>query len=497
VSPFVRGRLTTSYNHNTRGADGTLSAEGAHGGLGARGAVTVRGSGDMRTPSGVLANTRNRALATEGALGYRGGWGQVTARYTGRSERIEIFDDPATSPGYSGYQPIDTHRGTVELTGPAGRIGRLQLNAGYEQNFRQEFDDAGAPEPALGLFVRNWTGFAHLHHAPLGPLTGTLGVSGMTSHFENRGTETLIPDSDTRNVAVYAFEEAELGRWRWTVGARYDYRSLSTGGNVEIGVPSQTRRFHAVTGSVGTLYRVTEPVALVLNVARGFRAPAAPDLFANGFHEGTRAFERGDPNLKVETSLNTDLGVRVSAARLTAEATGFVNRISNYIYLRPFGATAFDSLQVVQGNALLWGLEARAAYRPVDLLTLHGSADYVHGQNTTAGVPLTFIPPFRVIYGVRLDAPGTYGAVHGLYFTATGETNARQSRLDPRDVGPPGYTVANFGAGFTRTVPRGTLTVDLSLRNAFDVRYRSFMSRYKEFADAPGRALVLRVSTAL
>jgi hypothetical protein len=29
------------------------------------------------------------------------------------------------------------------------------------------------------------------------------------------------------------------------------------------------------------------------------------------------------------------------------------------------------------------------------------------------------------------------------------------------------------------------------------VRYRSFMSRYKEFADGPGRAVVLRVSTPL
>jgi hypothetical protein len=29
------------------------------------------------------------------------------------------------------------------------------------------------------------------------------------------------------------------------------------------------------------------------------------------------------------------------------------------------------------------------------------------------------------------------------------------------------------------------------------VRYRSFMSRYKQFADGPGRAVVLRVSTPL
>ena len=500
VPRFVRGRLATSYNHNVRGADGTLTAEAAAGGVGARGAVTVRGSGDMRTPSGTLANTDNQALATEGALGYRGAWGSASVRYAGRDERIEIFDDPVKSPGYTGFQLIDTHRGTAELTAPLGGGGaRLQLNGGYEQNFRREFAATDSAVPELGLFVRNWTAFAHLHHPRVGPLAGTLGVSGMTSDFENRGTKTLIPSSGTRTAAVYLFEQAERGRWTATVGGRYDYRTLSTRGNSAIDVPAQRRAFSAVTGSAGVLYRLTEPVALVLNVARGFRAPAAPDLFANGFHEGTRAFERGNPELEVETSLNTELGVRVTRADLTAEATTFVNVVDGYIYLRPFGSGggAFDSLQVVQGNARLAGAEARVAYRPLRWVTLQASGDFVRGQNTSAGVPLTFIPPLRLLYGARLEAEGERGGLRGGYVAITGESNARQTRLDPRDVAPPGYTVASLAAGFTRFVPRGALTVDLSLRNVFDVRYRSFMSRYKEFALSPGRALVLRVTTAL
>jgi outer membrane receptor protein involved in Fe transport len=498
ATPFVRGRLATTYNHNVRGGDATLSLEGARRGFGARGAVVLRGSDDMRTPAGPLANTDNRALATEGAAGYRGVWGTVTARYAGRDERIEIFDDPAQSPGYTGFQRIATHRATAEATLPV-RGARLQLNAGYEQNDRREFADAVATAPDLGLFVRNWTGFAHLHHPRVGPVTGTLGVSGMTSRFANRGTETLIPDSDTRSAAVYALEEAELGRWRLTLGGRYDHRTLATAGDARIGVPAQRRRFGAATASAGALYRVAEPVALVLSVARGFRAPAAPDLYANGFHEGTRAFERGDPSLDVETSLNTDVGVRVTASALTAELTGFVNRVSDYIYLRPFGSggAAFDSLQVVQGDARLVGVEGRLAYRPLRLVTLQLSGDYVRGQNLTAAVPLTFIPPLRVIYGVRLEPPAAHGGAPAPYLSLTAETNARQTRLDPRDVGTPGYTVANVSAGVSRLTRRGPLAVDVTLRNALDAEYRSFMSRYKEFALAPGRTLVVKVTTGL
>jgi iron complex outermembrane receptor protein len=497
-APFVRGRVGTVYSHNVRGRDGTVSVEGASGGFGARAALTGRTSGDMRTPVGLLTNTRNRAAATEGAIGYRGAWGALTARYTGRDERIEIFDDPVSNPGYTGFQRIGTHRGAVEATLPLGGA-RLQASAGYEQNLRREFADADATRPDLGLFVRNWSGLLHLHHAPIGPFSGTLGVSGMTSRFANRGSETLIPGSDSRTAAVYAFEQAELGRWRTTFGARVDHRTLATAGDTGIGVPAQRLGFAAVTGSVGVLYRLTEPVALVANVARGFRAPAAPDLWANGFHEGTRAFERGNPDLDVETSLNTEAGVRLNASTVTAELTGFVNQVANYIYLRPFGTggAAFDSLQVVQGDARLVGVEARASYRPLSFLTLQLSGDWVRGDNLTAGVPLTFIPPLRVISGVRVEREGPWRGLRGLYVTASAEHDARQSRLDPRDVAPPGYTLAALGAGFVRLVPRGPVTVDLTLRNLLDVRHRSFMSRYKEFADGPGRALVLRLGAPL
>ena len=499
VPPFLRGRLSSGYNRAVRGADGTLSAEGAIKGFGMRGAVTLRGSGDMQTPDGPLGNTNNRALAVEAAAGYRAAWGSLSARYTGRDERIEIFDDPVANPGYDGFQLIDTHRATVEFAAPVGAGARLQLNSGYEQNFRREFANASATSPDLGLFVRNWTGFAHLHHARRGVFTGTFGVSAMTSDFENLGTQTLIPSSGTRSVGTYVFEQAELGRLRATVGARYDYRTLATDGDPKIGIEAQRRAFSAVTGSAGLLFRVAEPVALVANIARGFRAPAAPDLFANGFHEGTRAFERGSPNLDVETSLNAELGVRVTRNDLTAEVTAFRNAVSDYIYLRPFGTgrRVFDSLQVVQGNARLVGVEARVAYRPLDVLTLQASGDYTRGDNVTVGVPLTFIPPLRVIYSARVEDMHRRGALRSPYVMLTGETNARQSRLDPRDVAPPGYSLFSAATGFTLMVPRGALTVDVSLRNAGNVRYRDFMSRYKEFALSPGRALVLRVTSPL
>lgn len=496
-SPFVRGRLTTAYNTNVMGPDATLRLDAARNGFGARLALTGRNTDDMRVPGGALRNTANRTGHAEAAVGYTAERGRIALRYSERGERIEIFDDPVAAPGYSGYQRLSTQRGTLEAERAIGAGLRLQTQLGLEQNFRREYDAADASDVALGLLIRTATGFTHLHHERLGPFSsGTFGVFAMHSGFQKRGTETLIPNSQSSGLAVYALEHLERGRWRGTLGARWDVRDLRVDDDAVLGLSAQSQSHQAVTGSAGLSYRLNEFASVVTSVGRGFRAPAAPDLYANGFHEGTRAFERGNPDLRVETSLNTDLGVRVEAARITGEVSVFNNAIRDYIYLRPFGTgAAFDSLEVVQGNALLRGAEGRVAWRALPWLTLQGAGDIVHGTNTALDVPLTFVPPPRVQLGARVERALLGPSLLRPWVSVNAEQNWKQTRLDPRDVAPPGYALWHLGAGGTLLVGERVLLVDLAVRNALDTRFRSFMSRYKEFADGAGRTVVLRFTT--
>jgi iron complex outermembrane receptor protein len=319
----------------------------------------------------------------------------------------------------------------------------------------------------------------------------------MDSRFEKRGTETLLPNSRAQNLAVYALEHLERGRVRATFGVRWDVRDLAVEDDAVLGLSAQSQRHQAITGSAGLSYRLTSNASLVTSVGRGFRAPGAPDLFANGYHEGTRAFERGNPNLRVETSLNTDVGLRIEGAGVDGEISLFNNAIDDYIYLRPFGSggAAFDSLEVVQGNALLRGAEARVAWRALPWMTLQAAGDLVRGTNRALDVPLTFVPPPRVVLGTRLERARLGALVMRPWLSVQGERNWQQTRLDPRDVAPPGYSLWNLGAGGTVLAGSRVLIVDLTMRNAFDTPFRSFMSRYKEFADGPGRMLVVRVTT--
>jgi iron complex outermembrane recepter protein len=496
-APYVGGDLVAAYSTNNDQPDGTLGLEGASGGLGFRGAFTGRTSSDVRTPVGELPNSGGRTLNGSGSVGYRGGWGTVGASYAHRDERVEIHEDPAEDPTATPFQRIGEDR--VHLTSNlAAGASHVDIDLGYERNRRREFEAEDATDVALGLLSRTYSGDVRLHHAPLGRLGGIVGASWSRNSFEKFGEETLIPDNNYSDVGVYAFEQAELGRWNLSAGARYDYRRLNVEDDAELGTVAQRRTYNSVTGNLGVLYRVAEPVALVLNVGRGFRAPTAFDLFSNGVHEGTVRFERGDSTLRNETSINTDVSLRVQTRNLTAEVGAFANYINDFIFPDPSGEfdpeSGFQIFDITQGDARLTGFESALEYHATTWLHLRGTADYTRGQNRTTDLPLPFIPPFRATYAVRFEN-GANGWLGSSYLSLGGETNSKQTRADPEDFAPEGYTLANVGAGASFPVGSRTIGLDLQLRNAFDKRYASFLSRYKTYAFDPGRNFIVRVTT--
>lgn len=496
-SAFARGTVTGAYGSVDDMGEGGISLEGASGGFGFRGGYAGRGSGDVETPEGRLANSGNESQSAGGSLGWRGGWGSVDAGYRHRDERVEIHEDPAEDPAATPYQDIADDLAHARFLIPLGAQQRLEVNAGYGRNERSEFEAADDPLVALGLSSTSWNGDARFQHAALGPLEGVVGASFLSRDFEKFGEETLIPNSSDWNFGLYAFEQAESGPWHAAFGLRYDHRELDAEDDADLGVTAQQRTWDAVTGNAGLLRQLGKSAALVLNLGRGFRAPSSFDLFANGVHEGTVAYEIGDPNLGVETSLNTDVGFRLQTSATRLEVSGFVNWIDDFIYSRPTGAidpgSGFEIFQVVQGDARLYGVEAGGDWHPERRLHFFGSADYVVGDNTSTGTPLPWVPPFRAQYGARFE-PDPIGAGIETYFGLRGESHARQTRLDPADTGPEGYTLAHLEAGVR--VPVGAREVDFEItgRNLFDEPYQDFMSRYKTYALGPGRGFVARLT---
>jgi iron complex outermembrane recepter protein len=491
-APQFSTRLSSTVHSNPGGSELNARIEGASGPAAVRLSATRRTTGDVRTPALRLTNTGNEANNLDLAASVRAGRSVISAGLVSRGERIEIYEDPSVFAAFSGYQRIFERRGTLRADVPLG-ADRLEAAVSWERNERREFDDAEADHVVLGLLARTGTAQLSWHHRPVGPWSGTLGVSWLQSGFDKFGLETLIPSNDTRNAAVFLFEQAEYGRWTLSAGGRYDTRVLRAEADSVLDMDADRRAWAALTGSLGALYRLSEPVALVVNLGRGFRAPAAADLFSNGYHEGTRAFERGDPTLGVETSLNLDVAVRAQTAKINAEAGVFANKIRDYIYLQPQGS--LDTLLHTSGNAVLRGVEAYADYALTPAVSLRATGDYTRGQNTSLGVPLPQIPPARAT--LRLMAqPDALGSARRPYASLTWEGHAAQHRLHPGDFGTAGYGLVHIGTGATFMPGGRVLTADLVVRNVLDRSYRNYMSAYRTIAEAPGRSLALRLDFA-
>jgi len=514
--PLLGGSLSAAYSTNNQQPDGTAQIEGATGGLGFRASLSGRTSDDFSTPLGDVFNSGNRAVSGDGSVGYRGSWGSVRGDVTYRDEKLELHDDATATP----FQRIGDTRAGVSANLPIG-ASRLEVTTGFEHNRRREFEEAGAGEVASGLLANSYRGDVRFHHAPLGRLSGLVGLQTFFDGFTVSGTDQhLIPSNRAANVGLYAFEQLQLDRWTLSFGGRYDYRRLNVTADppppIGTGTPAQTRAYHSVTGNFGALFHVSEPVALVLNVGRGYRAPQPIELFANGVHEGTIQYDVGNPDLDNETSINTDLALRVQSGRVSLELGGFANYINNYIYFRPTGTfdspsggpedpcsnpeqfSCFQKFQAVQGDARLTGFEFSAEYHPTRYLHLSGTADYTRGQNRSTDQALPLVPPFRATYGARLEGKGNRFFLSP-YVSVGGETNARQTNLDPDDIAPAGYTLANAGAGVGLATGPRVINIDVTLRNAFDKDYQSFLSRYKFASEPivldPGRNLTIRVSS--
>src|SRR6185436_14814431 len=145
--------------------------------------------------------------------------------------------------------------------------------------------------------------------------------------FAAIGEESFVPQTRTDSWALFTFQEIQRGDLRYQLGARYE--NQQTDADLEEGI--RRRDLDAVSGSFGLVWTPGDQLGVSLSVARSTKLPNAEELFANGPHVATNAFEIGDPALDAETSRSIDLSLRKRSGRLTGEISLFANRFDGFI----------------------------------------------------------------------------------------------------------------------------------------------------------------------
>jgi iron complex outermembrane receptor protein len=244
--------------------------------------------------------------------------------------------------------------------------------------------------------------------------------------------------------------------------------------------------------ALGALFDLDSEHKLRAGISRSEAAPGPEQLYAFGRHGAAGTFEIGNPDLKKETYLNTELSLMRQHGSLRYEATAFANMVDNFIYYRNDennrrvdgnGDDKADGELLVyneQADAILYGLELTGA---MDLdtrlpLTLRATGDYLRGELRDGGNLPRMTPP-RIGLGVDTQWSDFKLSVDYRY-------NLKQTRTAEAEEATDAFATLGFDLAYTPSNLKD-LRVFLQGRNLTNSDGRLHQSFFKNEAPITGR----------
>lgn len=354
-------------------------------------------------------------------------------------------------------------------------FNRLSADAGHSSYEHTEFegDEIGTRFLSDGSEFR-----LALIRDGQGPVSGTLGVTGLERNFEAIGDEAFVPSTVTKQAGIFSQFRYDSGVWGVEGGARADRTELTSDGF--------DRDFNTVSASFGGFYRPSDHGFAGLSLTRSERAPSDVELLADGPHVGTSQYVIGDAALDTEVGYSLEFTGHVVIDphnRFAVDLHLYTSHFDDFIDLAATGAEA-DGLpvfQYVQTDADLWGLELEASTHLFDwrgqAVRLEASYDYVHGKSDLG--PIARIPPQAVT--LRLESEGGQWRSYAELRTVAD----RKDDLAAFETPTEGYTTVNL---FTSYKLKPGLTLFGEVRNLTNAEMREATSATKDIVVGPARS---------
>jgi iron complex outermembrane receptor protein len=365
-------------------------------------------------------------------------------------------------------------RGEVDMGD--GLFEKLRLRAGYADYTHTEFegDEIGTVFNSQGIEAR-----AEFIQNNRNGWRGASGVQYQTRDFEAIGAEAFVPPNQSRQYGLFSLQEFTFGPVDAEVAVRFDSAELRAD---TLGL---SRSFNNFSGAIGLGYHIGD-LKIGVNVSRTGRAPAVEELFSNGPHIATQAFEIGDPDLKSERAWNGELYARYDTPNATFSATVYNNRFDNFIYEAETGAVEDDLpvFQYFQNDAKVWGVEFQGSKYVASFgdasISVDGVADYTRAKISAGAGNVPRIPPLRLLGGVEMTSPR---------FDLRGEVEWTDNQIKTAAFETPtdGFTLVNASATWRPFGRDRNIALIASANNIFDVTARRAASFTKDYVPLAGR----------
>ena len=314
---------------------------------------------------------------------------------------------------------------------------------------------------------------------------GAVGAQFFLRNLNIIGEEKFLPKSETQQFGLFTVQSVDFGSVRAEAGGRIERSYLSANADADLGNPDYRRKFTTISSSLGANLEFTDGWRVGLNGSYTQRAPSAEELFANGPHAGTQAFEVGDPTFSKEKSTGLELSLRGSGDGYRISASVYHSWFKNFIFETATGAVEDDLpvFQFRQANARHYGAEIEASVKLAQLgdfaINLDGVGDFTRARVKNSG-PVPRIPALRLLGGLEAQSDALTGRIEVEWVDG-------QNRIAAFETATEGYTMTNASVAFKPFGADNASSLILSANNIFDVTARRHASFLKDFAPLAGR----------
>ena len=357
-----------------------------------------------------------------------------------------------------------------------GAFERLKLRAGYSDYTHTEFEgsEIGTVFDSTSLEAR-----AELVQNTEGKLRGSTGLQYQHRDFFAEGAEAYIPPNLTDQLAIFTLQEFGAGPFQIEAAARGEFTKVDA---QTLGIE---RDYDTFSGALGFVYEGVPGIRMGINGSRAERAPSAEELFSNGPHIATQAFEIGDADLDTESAWGLEAYARGTIGAGTFNLAVFKQWFTDYIFLEETGLEQDDLpvFQYLQQDADFFGIEADINYPVIDTegfrLITDLRASYVEAE-LADGTAVPRIPPLSLLGALEAQTRA---------FDVRGEVQwfAKQDRIASFETATDSFTLVNALVAWRPLADNQNVTVQIAADNIFDVDGRRHASFTKDFVPLIGR----------
>ena len=480
------GRAEMRFDSVNEGNTNLVRVDGGNDRFALHADAVYRNNKDYDTPDGKQPNTfvDTKTGAVGGSL--LGEWGFVGVS-------ASRFEDDYGNPGEPGdlaagecgvWLKLRQNRYDLKgaLADPWGEGSSLRYSFGHTDYNHIEYE---GNEVGTTFVKRADEGRIEAAFGGNSAWKGAVGMQAGDATFAAIGEESFVPETRTRSLGVFGVARRNWNDFQLDLGARIDKVEADP-------VTADARDFKPLSLSIAGGWRLSEQWRLNANLDHAERAPAEEELFADGPHLATLAYEIGDANLGKEKANQLEFGLQYQSEFMDAKASVYYNRFDDFIYLADTGNDIeFEEGEFLpirqwnQADARFRGFEGEATFHLANNdngtwdLRLYGDtvrATLVSGGN------LPRIAPSRLGTQLRWEREGWRASLGAVRYD-------KQDRTAANETPTAGYTLVDAHVAYHHDSGRTAWELFLDGSNLTDQTARVHTSFLKDSVVLPGRSI--------